>query len=230
MLSSKEFRKKAWDSLKGKYWTGFLACFIVSLASSLLSIANSVSSIKQSTLETSDIDIKSIIASYMEKPISTAILPVLLVLFLLLICNPLVVGLDAYFIKNTNGSPKFSEIFSRFKDGYSSTVVTMFLMGLKTFLWTLLFIIPGIIKSYEYAMIPYILADNPDTNYNEAFSKSKEMMKGNKWKLFKLQFSFIGWYLLSILTLGIGVFFLVPYCSAAEAEFYVALKEKSQEA
>lgn len=151
---------------------------------------------------------------------------ILAVLISIIFLNPLRVGLSGYFIKNTNGSPKLSEIFSRFKTGYSTNVVTMFLRNLKIFLWTLLFIIPGIIKYYEYAMIPFILAEHSEINYDKAFSKSKEMMKGNKLKLFKLQLSFIGWFLLSLLTCGIGFVFLSPYIKSAEAEFYIALKEE----
>ena len=93
-------------------------------------------------------------------------------------------------------------------------------------LWTLLFIIPGIIKSYEYSIIPYILADDPEISSKDAFKKAKQMMKGNKWRLFKLEFSFIGWFVLCVLTLGIGTFFLIPYINAANAEFYVELKNK----
>ena len=89
-----------------------------------------------------------------------------------------------------------------------------------------MFIIPGIIKTYEYAIIPYILADDPEISSKDAFKKAKQMMKGNKWRLFKLEFSFIGWAVLCVLTLGIGMFFLIPYVNAAAAEFYVELKNK----
>jgi uncharacterized membrane protein len=87
-----------------------------------------------------------------------------------------------------------------------------------------LFIVPGIIKSFEYAIIPYILADDAEISSKEAFKKAKEMMAGNKWRLFKLEFSFIGWGVLCVLTLGIGTFFLIPYINAATAEFYAELK------
>jgi uncharacterized membrane protein len=89
-----------------------------------------------------------------------------------------------------------------------------------------LFVIPGIIKSYEYAIIPYILADDPKISSKDAFKKARQMMKGNKWRLFKLNLSFIGWGVLCVLTLGVGSLFLVPYVSAASAEFYVELKNK----
>ena len=88
------------------------------------------------------------------------------------------------------------------------------------FLWMLLLIVPGIIASYSYAMTGYILAENPDLSPKEAMRKSKEMMEGNRWRLFCLQFSFIGWSLLAVLTLGIGNLWLVPYEQGAIAAFY----------
>lgn len=87
-------------------------------------------------------------------------------------------------------------------------------------LWSLLFIIPGIIASYSYAMTPFILAEHPEMAPREAISRSKEMMAGNRWRLFCLEFSFIGWSLLCLLTLGIGNLWLNPYKQAATAAFY----------
>lgn len=88
-------------------------------------------------------------------------------------------------------------------------------------LWMLLLIVPGIIAGYNYAMTGYILAENPDLSPKEAMRQSKEMMKGNRWRLFCLQFSFIGWGLLTVLTLGIGNLWLVPYEQGAFAAFYL---------
>lgn len=94
-----------------------------------------------------------------------------------------------------------------------------------TFLWSLLFVIPGIIKNYAYAMSFYILADNPELTAREALSKSKEMMNGHKFDLFVLNLSFIGWILLSVITLGIGFIYVIPYMSSTTANFYNSLKE-----
>ena len=88
------------------------------------------------------------------------------------------------------------------------------------FLWSLLFIIPGIIATYSYAMTEFILAEHPDLTASEAIAQSKEMMSGNRWRLFCLHFSFIGWDILSSLTLGIGNLWLRPYKQAANAAFY----------
>ena len=108
-----------------------------------------------------------------------------------------------------------------------NVVLTEFLRGLFTFLWSLLFVIPGIIKGYEYMLIPYLLADNPQMDREEAFAKSKEMMDGNKWSLFCLDFSFIGWMILSACTFGIGDLFLNPYTHMATAHFYLNLSRGS---
>ena len=93
--------------------------------------------------------------------------------------------------------------------------------SLLTFLWSLLFIVPGIIASYRYALAPYLMAENPDMGVMEAIARSKELMNGSKWRLFCLQLSFIGWSLLCVLTLGIGYLWLAPYQNAAEAAFYL---------
>ncbi len=95
-----------------------------------------------------------------------------------------------------------------------------FLMMVYVFLWTLLLIIPGILAGYRYAMTNFILAENPEMDASEAINRSKEMMDGNKYRLFCLDFSFIGWVILAALTLGIGNFWLTPYQRAAYGAFY----------
>ena len=97
--------------------------------------------------------------------------------------------------------------------------------------WMLLFIIPGLIAAYRYSLTSYILAENPEMDANDAITRSKELMKGNKWRLFCLRFSFIGWDILSILTLGIGDSWRTPYQNAAAAAFYRELVplEKGEE-
>ena len=95
-------------------------------------------------------------------------------------------------------------------------------------LWSLLFVIPGIIATYSYSMSFYILRDNPDMDANAARKASIEMMKGNKWKLFCLELSFIGWMLLSMLTFGILLLWVGPYMETAKAAFYEELKAKQQ--
>lgn len=102
-----------------------------------------------------------------------------------------------------------------------SVLYTVYIM-----LWTLLFIIPGIIKSYAYAMTPYIMHENPQLSADDCIEASKKMMDGNKGKLFLLDLSFIGWALLCILTLGIGLLWLSPYMECSHAKFYEELKAR----
>lgn len=109
----------------------------------------------------------------------------------------------------------FSE-FGRWGAGFALNLLTGLFVGL----WTMLFIIPGIVASYRYAMAPFILAENPEMSASEAITRSKEIMNGHKGELFTLDLSFIGWSLLCVLTCGIGYLFLNPYIAASRAAFY----------
>ena len=114
----------------------------------------------------------------------------------------------------------FGGMFKKFFKKWGASL----LVSLYTFLWTLLFIIPGIVKSYSYALAPYILLEKPEMGIKDAITKSRMMMKGHKWQLFCLDLSFIGWMLLCVLTLGIAFFYVWPYYSTARAQFYKELK------
>ena len=114
---------------------------------------------------------------------------------------------------------EFGTLFSCISN-WKTTAVAKLLMNIYTFLWALLFIIPGIMASYSYAMTNYILAEHPELTASEAIARSKEMMRGNRFRLFCLDFSFIGWGILCLFTLGIGNLFLRPYTEAAHAAFY----------
>ena len=113
----------------------------------------------------------------------------------------------------------FSNLGNHFSSWYDMIIVKI-LMFLIISLWSLLFIIPGIMAYYSYAMVPYILEEKPDYNVYEAFQASRYIMKKHRWQLFCLHLSFIGWFLLGFLTLGIGFLFATPYKNAAEAAFY----------
>lgn len=115
--------------------------------------------------------------------------------------------------------PDIGTLFGYFKH-WKTTAVASLLQGVYVLLWSLLFIIPGIIAAYSYSMTNYILAENPELTPREAIAQSKQMMSGNRWRLFCLQFSFIGWDLLCALTLGIGNLWLTPYKQAATAAFF----------
>lgn len=110
-------------------------------------------------------------------------------------------------------------LFNYFAD-WKRILWTCFLRNLFTCLWGALFIIPGIFAHYSYAMTDYILAEQPELSATEAIGRSKAMMNGNRWRLFCLRFSFIGWKLLCVATLGIASLWIAPYLHAAEAHFY----------
>ncbi len=143
------------------------------------------------------------------------------------VAAPITVGSKHFYMVSRERQGEIKEIFFNFRNHYLNTVGTMFLKGLFQTLWTFLFIIPGIVKSYEYRMVPYILSENPELNHKEVFRLSKEMMMGEKWDTFVLDLSFIGWQILSMLTCYVLlVFYVAPYQSLTDAELYAVLREK----
>ena len=164
--------------------------------------------------------------------IGGGILACIALLLQIFVFSVLQVGGCSFFIKNARSRGKeesFGALLTGFQNGnYGTIVLTQFLRDLFIMLWSLLLIIPGIIKSYEYCMVPYILADYPDVTRQEAFAMSKEMMNGNKMNMFIMELSFIGWMIIGALTWGIfNVLFTNPYMEAARAEAYLALKAHS---
>ena len=145
----------------------------------------------------------------------------------LLVSGPLVVGYSLLMLNIARGNnPKIENLFEGFEE-FVRAFVLWITNELLIALWSLLFIIPGIIKTLSYSMSYYILLDNPEMSANEARKRSMQMMDGNKWRLFCLNFSFIGWILLSFLTFGILLFWVAPYMEAAKAEFYQSLLDNS---
>jgi len=129
-------------------------------------------------------------------------------------------GYCTYLLKQHDRQERsYKDLFSHFEI-YGPALCLHLLTGLFVALWSLLFVIPGIVASYSYAMAPFIMAENPNLTARQALNASKQMMDGNKGRLFCLDLSFIGWSILSVLTLGIGSLFLNPYTSAARAAFY----------
>ena len=114
-------------------------------------------------------------------------------------------------------------LFSRFGQ-WKTAIIARLMVSIRVMLWSLLFVIPGIIASYDYAMVSFVLADNPEMSYRDALEESKRLMLGNRWRLFCLEISFIGWAILSLFTLGIGSLFLVPYTQTSHAVFYRDIK------
>ena len=226
MLNSKELRVRAWNSLKGKYWKAFAVVLVLGI---LASIGTSMVTTSQELMSV----LKMVDPSEMDSTMQlgatvvigiASVLAIVGLLISIFVGDPATVGLCNYFIKNTDSKPSFKDAFSGFKVRYGRNIGTLLLVGIKLTLWYILLIIPGIIKSFEYAIIPYILADDPEISSKEAFKKANQMMKGNKWRLFCLSWSFIGWDILAFFTLGLGHIVLCPYVEAACAAFYRELK------
>ncbi len=141
------------------------------------------------------------------------------------VLNPLEAGCRNFLLRNATGESDLGDIGFGFTPDYWRNVKTLFLRDLFRFLWGLLLIVPGIIKSYSYRMAPYILADRPELSGTEVLTLSRQMMDGHKWKTFVLDLSFIGWRILSALTLGmLGLFYVNPYRQCTNAELYRELK------
>lgn len=139
---------------------------------------------------------------------------------------PMAWSLEVAFLNHQRGDEEAFSI-SRLFIGYNEFRIftTMLLLAVYAFLWSLLLFVPGIIKGLSYSMTGYILLDNPEMSNNAAIEESMRMMDGHKWQLFKLILSFIGWILLSIITLGIALIWVVPYMQSTLARFYTELKD-----
>lgn len=142
-----------------------------------------------------------------------------------LLINPVEFGCRNFFRRNLDEPAKLSSLTFPFDKNYKNAVKTAFFKDLFIWLWSLLFVIPGIIKAYEYRLVPYIFAENPDMKYSDILAESSKLMKGNKWKTFVLDLSFIGWELLSLCTCGLlSVFYVDPYKLQTDAALYEAIK------
>lgn len=231
MLYASDFRRIARERLSGKWalavGTGFVA---VLLGASTTSISSGSSSGSRNAEGAgfrewlhSDIGI-------MLRPWIIAFIVIVLVwgLVCFIIGGAVTLGYVKFNLSLVDcKEASFNDLFSQF-NRLGAGFCMQFLRALFVFLWSLLLIIPGIIASYRYAMTPYILYEHPEYTATEAINASKEMMKGNKWRLFCLDISFIGWILLSILTLGIGLLWVVPYMEAAYAAFYREISGTNQ--
>ena len=144
-----------------------------------------------------------------------------------LLLNPLEVGCRRFFLVNSREEARLKELVFGYENNYWNTVKTILLRDIFAFLWTLLFLIPGIVKAYSYRLVPYIIADDPTVPARDAITISRQMMKGHKWRTFVLDLSFIGWDILSVLTLGlVGIFYANPYQCATDAELYRAIRSE----
>lgn len=153
---------------------------------------------------------------------------ILALAYRILIGYQLEVGTRKYFVQSAYYKDNKGCIHFAFDgENIKGIMSTMLLKGVYNFLWSLLLIIPGIIKFYSYRMVPYILADNPNIGSKRAIDLSRIMMDGNKFSMFVLDLSFIGWYFLGVLLFGVGIFLVNPYVNATEAELYLVLRRNA---
>ena len=140
----------------------------------------------------------------------------------LIITGPLAYGLCFVFLKQHRDGQKMNmgDLFSGFSTDFGQTFLIGLMSTIFVLLWSLLLVIPGIIKYYAYSMAYYIKADHPDYDWRQCINASKELMRGNKWRLFVLDLSFLGWYIVGSLILGVGTLWVIPYHTAATAIFY----------
>ncbi len=145
--------------------------------------------------------------------------------------SPLRISLSHTYLElaSNDSKPVFSMLGFGFKKCWLRSVLLKFLSGLFIGLWTLLLIIPGIIKSYSYAMANYIMAENPEISALDAITKSRKLMDGHKFELFVLDLSFFFWYLLVAITFGLAMIYVGPYMEAAKTNFYLNIKSKDSE-
>ena len=154
---------------------------------------------------------------------------VFILVFNALVTMPLTVGGIRYTMENRCGYPPLDSVLSPFrnKEQYLNVAKATLMYLLEIFGFTLLFIVPGIVRGYQLRYVPYLLAENPYMSTTRAMQLSREMMHGEKWHAFLLGLSFVGWVILGMLTLGIGLLFLEPYYQATMAELYAALRSKA---
>ena len=256
MKYAEDFRAIAREALRGKWPTAVLTGFIASLMGACIATAGGGNSNSNSSERGSSAAIiQDFQATQFWENFGTFIIIGIVLLVVWLIITIIISGAGklGYATFNLNlvdhKAVSLSDLFSQFHR-LGTGFCMNFLVWLYTFLWSLLFVIPGLIKQYSYAMTPYILAEHPEMTANEAITRSREIMDGNKWRLFCLGFSFIGWSLLcslpTLIALGailgmayrgqslavllwlipasipsfIGYLFLRPYEEAAFAAFY----------
>ena len=157
-----------------------------------------------------------------------AIFPPLMYVGVYAVISPLVLGYYQVYLETTYGDwPRVSTLFKPFKESWLQSVLLIVLVGIFTFLWSLLLVVPGIIKSFSYSQAFFILAENPDMTANEAITESRIIMNGHKMEFFVLYLSFIPWMLLGAVTLGIAHIWITPYMTLTMTNFYHNIKRQN---
>lgn len=240
MKDAADFRKMAREALRDKWLPAILVGFLAALLGG--ANINAFEFEFQRTVDSANIGVDfggirlySTSISQVQRPmidtflasalVTLLIVAVTLFVIQLILGSIVAVGYSRFNLNLIEGGELSLKTLFAYFPQWKTMVAARLLQIIYILGWTLLFIIPGIIAGYRYALTEYILAENPEMTATEAINLSKELMDGNKWRLFCLSFSFIGWDLLCILTLGIGNLWLGPYKQAATAAFYLDVIE-----
>ncbi|MBQ1369325.1 MAG: DUF975 family protein [Firmicutes bacterium] len=241
MWDRKEIKLRGKERFKANYWRSVLAAFLISLLAGGSGIASrfSTSTDDEPVDDTTTQEIQDLAQTVENMPaddqavagmiiagILAALFVICIIGFLLkiFVFNPLQVGCYGFFRENAmNLHPDLGILKSGFTK-YGHTFVTLLLRDVFLILWTLLFIVPGLVKSYSYRMVPFILRDNPELSATQVISASRRLMNGHKWKTFVFDLSYIGWFLLGAITFGlVNIFWTEPYRQNANAALYLTL-------
>lgn len=223
-MKAKEIRSKAWNTLKGKYWWAVLAALIASLFGVISLGASSVSADQTQEITAKTEEAVSSMPSGAVIALVIIVLGVLVVSLAMSVLSGAVRLGYARFNMNLFADaerPTINLLFSRLGITWKAFLFEI-VKGLLIMLATFLLIVPGILLGLGYSQCEYILAENPEMKIGDVLRKSREIMKGNKWRLFCLGLSFLGWDILAGIVPA-GPLFLAPYTQAADAAFYLDL-------
>ncbi len=221
-------KNNAKKALSTTYWASVVVCLLYGLLGGVSGVANVRLTANFSSSFSDLRNSPELMLAFGIFMIVALIISLISILMSIFVGGPIEVGKNRYFMQARVGGSKVDMLFAGFRGGaYMHNVGVIFKRNLFISLWSLLFVIPGVIKTYEYFMVPYILAENPNIDSHRAFQLSKAMTDGEKFNIWVLQLSFLGWELLSLLTCGIGMVFLRPYIEATNAELYALMREKA---
>lgn len=209
------------------YWTAFLVTLVYSILSNF---GGKVTHIYDYAQVVDHFDSFSSLIQFMYSIMSVGLTMfgfLIGIAFVAFVTNILSVGTDNYFLQNRNQPADFSVIFRGFKTDYMHKVIVMFMKNLFVWLWSLLFIIPGIVANYSYFAVSYLLNEYPNLTWQHILDLSKRITYGRKLDIFVLDLSFYGWFILGALLCGIGIPFVMPYYHSTLAEAYIFLKEEA---
>ncbi|WP_317394521.1 DUF975 family protein [Faecalicoccus pleomorphus] len=222
MWTREELKQNAKNTLRDKYWTilgvSVLASILQGSFFTIITEMVNPTHTYLTVLGNYAIDVNGLIRLWI-------IITIISWLYSIFLGHTILIGAYKYFILSIKENPSTSTLFDFFKTSYWNIVKVTFFYQIKIVLWTLCFIVPGIIKAYEYCMVPYILAEHPEMKSAAVFERSRMLTQNNKLNIFVLEISFIGWLFLGMLCCGIGILFVSPYIDITMTHLYLKLKE-----